>query len=543
MSGSSLPMQGMRLGSSSTATGMVLGAVIAIIAIIALQLIGINLPLLTTVTTVTETTTRVETRTVPMTVYRTVVSTERIPTTITRTVSETHTVTKTTTITNTKSYTITYTRTVTKIRTETRVSISITPVFITRTSTVTTTVTETVTTPKIVVASYTPEYSSIEEALRSLTRRDIELVGEILFGSFRPTSVADAVWHAIAWADRNLGYDYERACTVQRLSKLSVYHPLELIRRGKGICTDFALLYTVAMLYENITPVYIFELWDYHHVVAIIPINNTLVVLEQKLPPIEFSDYVEHMLGGKLGSVTIYKVALDGEKIVYRITNLSEVRKLIRDTYPKDSLDPKLALEVAKIVSNRFGLSVEPRLVQLAQGGLYTLTMESPTVKLTESPVSVKIFELYSPMFRDMWVRYLADMISKYIEPIIKYGKYLWISMGDAEINITLAPIRPPYAYHVVNESSLTIFVNSTGRIVVAVYTPDLANIVLEVIPPGTRVSIPHIEMEKLIEKNGSVTIVINRRLLDKALTIDKACIVVVLDGYPVYAFYYTKAS
>ncbi len=533
------------MGSSSTSVGIVLGAAIAIILIIALQLMNIGLPLLTTVTTVTETATKTETRTLPVTVtmYRTVVSTERVSTTVTKTVSETHTTTKTITVTNTRSLTVTHTKTVTRIRTEVRVSISVTPILITRTSTVTRTVTETVTTPKIVVASYTPEFSSIEEALKSLTKRDIELVGEILFGDYAPSSPAEAVWHAVAWVDENLGYDYQRAYTVQKLSKLSVYHPLELIRRGKGICTDFALLYTTAMLYENISPVYIIELWDYHHVVAAVPINGTLVVLEQKLPPIEFSDYVEHILGGKIGTVTIYRVVLDGERIAYRTVDLPDIKNLIRDTYPEDSLDPALAREVAEIVSHRFGLSVEPRLAQLAQGGVYTLPMESPIIELSASSRPVKVFELYSPIFRDMWVEYLADMVSECIEPVVQYGKYLWISMGDTIVNITLAPIRPPYAYHTMNETSITIFVNKTGHIMVAAYTPDLEDLVLEIVPPGASATVPHIEMEKLIERNGTTIIVIDRALLDKALTIDRVCIVVVLNGYPVYAFYYTKSS
>ncbi len=531
------------MGSSSTGVGIVLGVAIAIIAIIVLQLMNIGLPLLTTVRTVTETATKIETRTLPVTVYRTVVSTEKIPTTITRTVSETRTITETTTVTNTKSFTITYTETKTETQTKVRVSISVSPILITRTSTVTATVTETVTIPKIVVASYTPEFSSIEEALKSLTKRDVELVGEILFGNYTPSSVAEAVWYVVAWADENLGYDYERAYRVQRLSKLSVYHPLELIRRGKGICSDFALLYTVAMLYEDTAPVYVFELWDYHHVVAAVPINGTLVVLEQKLPPIEFSDYVEHILGGKIGTVTIYRVVLDGEKIVHRVVDLPLVKSLIRDTYPEDSLEPGLAREVAEIVSDRFGLSVEPRLVQLAQGGVYTLPIESPIIELSASSRPVRIFELYSPIFRDMWIEYLADMISEYIEPLVEYGKYLWVSTGDAVANITLAPIRPPYAYHTINESSLTIFVNRTGHIVVAVYSPDLEDLLLEIVPPGASAMVPYIEMEKLIEKNGSTIIVINRMLLDKALTIDRACIVAVLDGYPIYAFYYTKSS
>jgi len=225
-----------------------------------------------------------------------------------------------------------------------------------------------------------------------------------------------------------------------RLAKPLVYHPLKLIAVGKGICTDFALLYTATMLYANISPVYIVALIDYRHVVTVVPINSTLIVLERHLPPIEFSDYIQYILSGYLGKVRIYRVELSSKGVEYRVLGLESIEYLLRDSYPQDVIDPRIGIEVAKKLSDLYGFNLSPALESLAELGINTLIITLPEVYLGDRG-SVGIYRFYSPIFRDMWVQYLADIAAKYLKPLAdRDGDIsIWVVVKGNELRIAIA--------------------------------------------------------------------------------------------------------
>lgn len=416
---------------SSTTLGIVLGVVIAVIAIAFAQVAGLSIPFLTSTTTTTITKSE--------TLWRTTTLHHTLSTTLTleKTVTEIHT------LTSTESYTVTQWTTVfrtvvkretlTKTFTFTRVKTLITTI------TRTTTAIQTITTTKIVVLTKPMEYTSIESALEALTKQDIEVVGRVVLGD-RDLSPSEAVWRAIEWVEQNLEYDTERAELVMKHAKPLVYHPLKLIAVGKGICTDFALLYTATMLYTNISPIYIVALIDYRHAVTAVPINGTLIVLERHLPPMEFSDYIQYILGRELGRVHIYRVELGSEGVEYRILGLESIENLLRDSYPQDVIDSRIGIEVAKKLSDLYGFNISQALKPLAELGINTLIITLPEVYLSNMD-RVGVYKFYSPIFRDMWVQYLANIAAKYLEPFAgRDGDIsIWVVVKGNELRIAIA--------------------------------------------------------------------------------------------------------
>ena len=147
---------------------------------------------------------------------------------------------------------------------------------------------------------------------------DVQEVGYEILG-YQPYTGVDAVWKTLEFIDKNIEYDYSSAMSLPYLlydksyddstsvefsvsnKKIVAKHPLETLRRRSGVCIDMALLAATALLYANISHVYILVIEPSSgagHAAALAEINNTYFVLDQHLPPIELSDYVEYVLRG-----------------------------------------------------------------------------------------------------------------------------------------------------------------------------------------------------------------------------------------------------
>lgn len=266
---------------------------------------------------------------------------------------------------------------------------------------------------------------SLERILCVLNRDEIEYAGKTILGSAIYVSVTEIVWKAIEWVDKHIEYDEVKA----RSSNGYIYSPSETISLGKGVCIDYAVLYTAALLYADISPVYIVNMYrdENLHSVAMIYINGTGIVLEQHLPPIELADYIQY------NNVSIYElleIHPSREGVFIKIINRPRIRAV--DTYPKDSLPSNLAQDIMLYLHRKYGVNINPKLEAFIDLGIYGY-IEYPSARY------------YSKIFRFQWMYYLVEDIWKTLT--IEWGKKpsdLWIVIENYTVKIAYSEVPLP---------------------------------------------------------------------------------------------------
>jgi len=218
-------------------------------------------------------------------------------------------------------------------------------------------------------------------------------------------------------------YDYEKS----RAGARYLNDPLTTIRERKGICIDYSILLTSALLSANIQPVYILSFEDYLHAVAAICLDNIVYILDQHLPPIELQDYAEYVLAGDLGKIRAIQIRLING--VPTIELFNDVELYLMDCYPEDDIPGNISREVATAITKSHpDLIPDPRLHSLIDTSILStrLTIGSPVLAGIEVSTKVPITAYYSPVFRAQWVEYLAqktlDLISRYYRGVAENG-------------------------------------------------------------------------------------------------------------------------
>ncbi|MCD6341123.1 MAG: hypothetical protein J7L51_04165 [Desulfurococcales archaeon] len=273
----------------------------------------------------------------------------------------------------------------------------------------------------------------------------LEKVRNIIYGSSQPESIQEKIWRALEWVDRNIVYDYEKSKEALRY----VNNPLTTIEKGKGVCIDYSILVTSALLSVNVQPAYILSLEDYQHAVAAVCLNGTVFILDQHIPPMELQDHVEYVLRGKLGRVSAIQVSLAGGSPTIEVVN--DIILNVRDSYPDDSVPDKIDKEVAAAIAETYpNLLPDSRLYPLIVTGLLRakLAIKSPTLAGIETSSEAPIMVFYNPLFEAQWVKYLADKASelmlRYYADVIQKGGYLWVTIENGSIYLAATTYRVP---------------------------------------------------------------------------------------------------
>lgn len=251
-----------------------------------------------------------------------------------------------------------------------------------------------------------------EAVLCSFNDTVLGAVRAAVYGNRSPASLAEAAWMSLRWLETNIVYDHGRASS----GAGDYYDPLTTVREGSGVCRDFALLIAASLLSWGSGDALIMTLdlgGSAGHAFAAARINGSLYVLDQKLPVIEWGDYVEYILGGANPAATIYRVSVSGggPQVEAWLDTVVEAS----DSYPPDAVEPGVVSEALRLAGVAAGIEPSPLLEPLLPIGA-SVTHYVPRLEEVAAPEDAPLTVLYSPVFAEEWSRLIADMITSVLE-------------------------------------------------------------------------------------------------------------------------------
>ncbi len=272
-----------------------------------------------------------------------------------------------------------------------------------------------------------------EAVLCSFNDTVLSTVRATVYGNRSPASLAEAAWAALQWLEANIVYDYGRASS----GAGDYYDPLTTISKGSGVCRDFALLLAASLLSWGSDEALIMTLdlgGSAGHAFAAVRINGSLYVLDQKLPVVEWGDYVDYILGGTNPSATIYRVSASGEgpQVEAWLDTVVEAS----DSYTSDMVEPGVVSEALRFAGIAVGIEPSPLLEPLLPLGV-SVTHYVPRLEEVAAPGNTPLMAPYSPVFAEQWSRLLADMIASILKEhyrdALSAGGSFWATLTTGE--------------------------------------------------------------------------------------------------------------
>ena len=372
-----------------------------------------------------------------------------------------------------------------------------------------------------------------------INHSSIEAVREAVYGVSGVYEVADASWLVLKWVDENIVYDKEKL----RKGEYSLYDPLMTLKIRKGICMDYSALITTALISAGVEPVYIVLLNNINHAAPAVTINGSMFLLDQVLPPIEVGDYIDYVLLGSKGSVSLIKYWVAGGEVQLEVLN--DVELNATDTYPSDALDDEVFYEAVKEFMRKHpNLVLDPKLKSLLYAVGSELRLYTPELVgyggSTRYPVTV----LYSPVFRRWWVEMLANYIDglarKYYKSTLASRGYFWTTISSGVLRFIAINYSVPESRISVLNDSLRLEVSGVSRVKsldVLVYKHGDEVPVAGVVPEGVGyANITLIRASDWEVRNGSVLLEFRISDLSRAVPAGIYDVIVWVNKKPVSA-------
>lgn len=293
----------------------------------------------------------------------------------------------------------------------------------------------------------------IPDKVNVLDVGDLNYVRSSVYGSRFPSSVQEAVLGVWSWLSENFKhvdeldplssqYALYKTLSAEKNSKVKLcsgyicypaLSPSTLLLVKVGKCIDHAVFVAVTLLSVNVSPTYVIMLNEVRHAVAGIVVDGVLFIIEQGLPPIEYADYVEYLLGFSPKSLTVFELRVEYGKVFYREVRLPEVTA---ESYLEDRPPSDIAYEIASKVGTRLGVRISPYVKHV------------PRVKLSFTPYAVPLgsqqpviptTKLYTPLFRELWIEYLVRQLLDFILKLEGSYSYLWVEVKGDGLEVYLA--------------------------------------------------------------------------------------------------------
>ncbi|BEP17499.1 hypothetical protein PYJP_08510 [Pyrofollis japonicus] len=378
--------------------------------------------------------------------------------------------------------------------------------------------------PSVAAAGYSSILDAVLESFNETTL--VKLCG-IIGCAANGTNSAEKVWHILEWVSDHIAYDYVK----ESRRDITVLSPLDLLRRGKGVCADYAVFTAAAVLGAGLKDAYILEIGTspVPHAVAAVNINNTLYVMDQHLPPIELADYADHVLGSRSFPTYVLHIELKDDGLVvvgYRLSLLG-----ITDTYPEDVIEEavvKEAIDRAAIVLKETPSPQLSTVIQIGDAYVYLRLSLHSIGGLANKPVAIA--RLYSPTFREQW----ASWISSYIVSLVEHyysesvdGGSFWAVIRDEQgatvIKVYAVPFKTPVVQVITNDI-LSLVVEDIGldpyeNIQILLYRPGEKTPCAGIVPKGYKYSnLPYIEADAWTKTGKMIIISIGAKRLQNLI-------------------------
>jgi hypothetical protein len=276
----------------------------------------------------------------------------------------------------------------------------------------------------------------------------LEEVRRAVYGDKLPSSSVEAVVILLSWVEKNIRYgevSEGRAwlCTNDNVCYRAL-SPKELLVIRTGVCIDQAVFMATALLSVNVSPVYIITFDEINHAVAGVVIDNTLFILDQRFPPIEFSDYMEflkHIRGSPIRDVKVFEFYRTARGVDYRMSELPKWVSL--ESYERDMLPAKIAHDIGTIVEARRGVTVS-KIARETASLIISLDIKV-TLEILFINKQYPIARFYTPTFHNGWVEYYAEYVIKQMDLARhEYAwkgafRYIWVEIVNDGLVVYLA--------------------------------------------------------------------------------------------------------
>jgi len=270
---------------------------------------------------------------------------------------------------------------------------------------------------------------------------DNDLLDEIrlaIYGSNIPESPEDAIINLWKWVSNNIEYgeiNGDELC-LYKGDVCYVTHSPELVFESKrGVCIDQAVFIATALVSVNISPAYVIAFNKIDHAVAGVVVHGVLYVMDQWIPPVEFKDYVDYVLGGDPGDIAVFEFAKISTGVGYRASDLPKVSL---ESYKGDILPHIIAYDASMILASRTGLVVSeyakhmPHIIVSFNlttwlEGYYTITLLN--LRIPQQPIEIPLEKFYTPLFHEAWIEFIASKFTSYATNGIY--RYVWIEIKN----------------------------------------------------------------------------------------------------------------
>ena len=176
---------------------------------------------------------------------------------------------------------------------------------------------------------------------------------------------SQSVWNVLEWVDNNIQYDYEKRnltnpefeyiysngelIDIKVVSGVNNTYqtPYETIKKGKGVCRDYAILTAGLLLAMNYSPCYIFDInfenTNEGHLAAGVKINDSYFILDQHLPVYDLGRYYSSWMddGRTIKNYTIYEVSKTSSFAKVKKVKLMNGEEFKKNAYKIDQDDLK----------------------------------------------------------------------------------------------------------------------------------------------------------------------------------------------------------
>ncbi|WP_324736296.1 transglutaminase-like domain-containing protein [Thermococcus sp. SY098] len=271
-------------------------------------------------------------------------------------------------------------------------------------------------------------------------------------------SLQQSAWNILEWEKEHIQYDWKKASLpapeieiysngsfkVVRGKDNTIQTPYETIMKGKGICTDYAILTAGLLLDMNYSPVYIFSInftnSDIGHAAAVIKIDGWYFVLDQHPPAMDLGAYYRYWKekGKTISNATIYEIKLvNGSAEVKNLGIVSGIEFLKQDYKFTDSDAQAISGSLSSIILKNFpNLRLDEKLQSLSQGTLPRGYSEGKVWTFRFE----KFVEYYNPLFHEQLIEYLYDSIVSDPEVGADLEQYsaFWIEIREEGENLKI---------------------------------------------------------------------------------------------------------
>ncbi len=385
----------------------------------------------------------------------------------------------------------------------------------------------------------------------------INTVASTIYGLAPPSDLASAVWRLLEFLEQRIMYDHARALNPVP----PIQDPITTLRRGRGICIDYAVLAVTALQAAGVRTGIAVLSWPggfSSHAVALADIGGSLFIIDQRLPPIEWQDYLEYVAGPVESIDVLWLEETSGSHVVkaYLDANIS-----VPDTYPADMLEPGLADYIAATAVAMAGLTPAKQLETVMALVYSGILLRLPALEEVPFRTVYPLDVAYSPIFRMQWANWLAEIASELLKQgfpeAISAGGSGWVRIvreGDGLAIYVVAVEGPvPRVEAHATDWTLTLsisltnipYVNVYRDVQLLIYTLGSSEACAAVAPPGWRYTgLPYMNaMSWNVEVSEGderlLTITIDLRGLETLVSGacgEQAYLLVFVNGYPVYA-------